>query len=129
MATARDLVTASLRDLGVLDPVEEASAEDAGAALAILNQMLAGMELDAVPMGLGTVTLNTVLAVPDSHLEALRANLAARLAPVFGRQPSPLTVEMASRGYRNLQNAYRRTRLLSVDPGIQRRRRLYGWEL
>ena len=126
MATARDVVTASLRELGIIDGVEEAAAEDAAHALAIFNQMLAAWELDGIALGLGTVTLNTTLALPDSHIEALRANLAARLAAPFARQPSPLTVEQASRGYRSLQGAYARRRLLSVDPGIRWRRPTFG---
>jgi len=119
MATARDVITASLREIGVIDGIEEASAEDAAHALTLFNQMLAGWELDGIALGLGTVTLNTTLAVPESHIEALRANLAARLAAPFARNPSPLTVEQASRGYRSLQGAYAKRRLLSVDPGIR----------
>ncbi len=126
MATARDVVTGALRELGVTDPVEEASSEDAAHSLTVFNQMLAAWELDGIALGLGTVTLNTTLALPDSHLEALRANLAARLSASFGRNPSQLTVEQASRGYRSLQGAYAKRRLLSVDPGIRWRRPTFG---
>lgn len=119
MATARDIITRSLRELGVVDAIEDVAAEDADAALAHMNDMLAAWELDGVPLGLGQVTLNTALAVPDSHLEAIRANLSARLAPIFARQPPAIVVEQASRGLRALQTAYRRTRLLSVDPAIR----------
>lgn len=126
MATARDVITASLRELGIIDGVEEASAEDAAHALTLFNQMIDAWELDGIALGLGTVTLNTTLALPNSHIEALRANLAARLAPPFGRNPSPLTVEQASRGYRSLQGAYAKRRLLSVDPGLRWRRATFG---
>lgn len=126
MATARDVVTASMRELGIIDGIEEAAAEDAAHALAVFNQMIAAWELDGIALGLGTVTLNTTLALPDSHIEALRANLAARLAAPFSRNPSQLTLEQASRGYRSLQGAYARRRLLSVDPGIRWRRSTFA---
>lgn len=126
MATARDVVTGALRELGVIDGIEEAAAEDAAQALAVFNQMLAAWELDGIALGLGTLTLNSTLALPDSHIEALRANLAARLSASFARNPSPLTVEQASRGYRSLQGAYAKRRLLSVDPGIRWRRPTFG---
>jgi hypothetical protein len=126
MATARDLILRSFRELGITDGFEDASAEDAAVALDTLNDMIGAWELDGIPTGLGTLTLNTALAVPDNHLEAMRANLSARLAPVFGRQAPPMVVEMASRGLRALQGAYSKVRLLSVDPGIRSRRAPYG---
>lgn len=122
MTTARDVITASMRELGIIDGIEEAAAEDASHALAVFNQMINAWELDGIALGLGNVTLNTTLALADSHIEALRANLAARLAAPFARTPSQLTVEQASRGYRSLQGAYAKRRLLSADPGIRWRR-------
>jgi hypothetical protein len=127
MATARDLINRSLREIGVVDAIEDTSSEDADAALDVFNDMVAGWELDGVPLGLGTMTLNTTLAVPDSHLEALRANLSARLAPMFGRQAAAIVIEQASRGLRSLQSAYSRTRIMSVDPALRRRGVSLGW--
>jgi hypothetical protein len=126
MTTARDIITRSLRELGVVDAIETPSAEDADVGLATLNDMLAAWELDAIPLGLGTVTLNTDLAVPASHNEALRANLTARLAALFGVQAPAMVVEQAARGYRNLQAAYARKRLLSADPALRWRRQTLG---
>jgi len=126
MTTARDIITRSLRELGVVDAIETPSAEDADVGLATLNDMLAAWELDAIPLGLGTVTLNTDLAVPASHNEALRANLTLRLAAVFGVQVPALVLEQAARGYRNLQAAYARKRLLSADPALRWRRETLG---
>lgn len=126
MATARDLITRSMRELGVTDGYEPVSAEDAAVALDVLNDMIGAWELDGIPLGVGTVTLNTDLAVPDNHLEGMRANLSVRLAPTFGRQAAPMVVEMASRGLRALQSAYSRTRLLSVDPAMRWRRPTFG---
>lgn len=121
MATARDIITRSLREIGVVDAIEDVSAEDADASLDVLSDMVAAWELDGVPMALGTLTLNTTLSVPDSHLEAIRANLSARLGPVFGKAPAAVIMEQASRGLRALQSAYRRQRLLTVDAAIRPR--------
>ncbi|MFM2150260.1 MAG: tail accessory factor [Pseudomonadota bacterium] len=126
MTTARDIITRSLRELGIVDAIETPSSEDAAAALDVLNDMVAAWELDAIPLGLATLTLNTDLAVPASHMEALRSNLTARLAAVFGVQPPALAVEQASRGYRNLQAAYARRRLLSADPALRWRHETLG---
>ena len=126
MATARDIITRSLRELGVVDGAEEVSAEDATASLAMLNDMLAAWELDGVALGQGTMTLNSSFSCPDSHLEAIRANLSARLSPLFGRQPSPIVIEQAARGMRSLQNAYHKTRMLNADPALRWRRANFG---
>ena len=126
MATARDIITRSLRELGVVDGAEEVSAEDATASLAMLNDMLAVWELEGVPLGQGTMTLNSDFSCPDSHLEPIRANLSARLSPLFGRQPSAIVVDQAARGLRALQNAYHKTRMLNADPALRWRRANFG---
>lgn len=126
MTTARDIITRSLRELGIVDAIETPSAEDADAALDVFNDMVAAWELDAIPLGLETLTLNSDLALPASHMEALRANLTARLAALFGVPAPALVVEQASRGYRNLQAAYARRRLLAADPGLRWRRETLG---
>lgn len=126
MTTARDIITRSLRELGIVDAIETPSAEDADAALDVFNDMVAAWELDAIPLGLETLTLNSDLALPASHMEALRANLTSRLAALFGVPAPALVVEQASRGYRNLQAAYARRRLLSADPALRWRRLTLG---
>jgi hypothetical protein len=126
MATARDIITRSLRELGVVDGAEEVSAEDATASLAVLNDMLAAWELEAIPLGQGAMTLNSDFVCPDSHLEAIRASLSVRLSPLFGRQPSQVVIAQASQGLRSLQNAYHKTRLLNVDPALRWRRATLG---
>ena len=126
MATARDIITRSLRELGVVDGAEEVSAEDATASLAVLNDMLAAWELEAIPLGQGAMTLNSDFVCPDSHLEAIRSSLSVRLSPLFGRQPSQVVIAQASQGLRSLQSAYHRTRMLNVDPALRWRRANFG---
>jgi cobalamin biosynthesis Mg chelatase CobN len=128
MTTARDIITRSLRELGVVAGTENPAAEDADAALDVLNDMLAAWEMDAIPLGLGVLSLNTDIAAPASHMECMRANLTARIAPVFGLAAPSIVVEQAARGYRNLQASYARRRLLTADPGLRyRRETLGGW--
>ena len=84
MATARDVTARALRLAGVLAAGETATAEDAQDALAALNGMMHGLELEGVRLGHSTLTLDDDLALPPSHIEALTWMLATRLVTEFG---------------------------------------------
>lgn len=121
MATAQDVVTAALQELGVLAAGETASAEDAALALARLNEMLAAWELSGIAHGVPTLALATTIATPDSHIEAMRTGLAVRIAPAFGVAASDTTRGLAAEGERKLRVAYRSIPRVSVDPALRRR--------
>ena len=84
MATARDIVTRSMRLIGALAAGETASAEDASDGLDALNGMLHGWAVEGVDLIHTTLALTDTLLVEDAFLEGIRYNLAIRLAPEFG---------------------------------------------
>lgn len=57
--------------------------------------------------------VSDVVKVPAGYYDLLMYNLALRIAPAFGRTPSAVTVEMASRARTNLQSL--NSRALRMD--------------
>lgn len=119
MATARDLITMSLRTLGVLHSGETPSAEEADDALDTLNQLMnswryEGIDLEWVPI----TSLNTTLPYPDDHIGPFRHNLAVALSPDYGIQVTPTIAGLAKQGYDQMQKEYMDNRLLSVDDAL-----------
>jgi hypothetical protein len=121
MTTGNDLIKGALKEIGVLAAGEDPSSEEGQDALTILNEMIAGWEMEGIAIGASTWTLATTIPLPANHIGAIRYNLAVRLAPSYGSQVSNLTVQMADDGYRNLQTAYGEPVDMSVDTVIQGR--------
>lgn len=118
MTTALEIVTGALQELGVLDADEAATAEDAARGLKKLNDMIAAWENDDLVLGVPALVLVDTISLPASHIEALETNLAIRLGPSFGEQPSPITVQLAASGFDALVAAYRVPRSVPVDAGL-----------
>lgn len=123
MTTVSDLIKGALKEIGVLASGEDPDASDSDDALTILNEMIAGWEMEGIAIGAQTWTLATAIPLPANHTGAIRYNLAVRLAPSYGSQVSNLTVQMADDGYRNLQTAYGDPIDMDIDGAIQVRGR------
>lgn len=96
MATANQIISRSLRLLGVLDAGEALDANDAQDALETLNAMLA--EWHEAGIGLPDYSLSSItdeLATDAADRDAIAYELALRLAPEYAVQISP---EIASAG-------------------------------
>jgi hypothetical protein len=118
MTTARDLITMSLRSIGVLHSGETPSAEEANDGLVTLNQMLnswlyEGIDLEFIPL-----TLNDTVPYPDDHIGPFRWNLALRLSPDYGIAVTPAVAAMAKEGYDQLRREYLDNRELEGDPAL-----------
>lgn len=86
---------------------------------------------------LGTITLNsylqltafpnltTPIALPPGYEAALGKNLAVSIAPFFGKTPSPVTVELASRYLGDIKRVNMRVIPASFDSAITARGRGY----
>ena len=70
-----------------------------------------------IPMTAG-LTLDTVLSLAPSYEEALRYNLAIRLAPIFGRTLEPVTAQLAIESKATMKRSNPRTDEMRVDPAM-----------
>lgn len=115
MATANDLITGAMKDLGVLERNESPQGQEALDALDILNFMCSSWIHNGIDMEWLTVGLNDNVNYPEDQLGPIRYNLAMHLAPTFDVQPSPILAAMAGNGYRQLQREYAVISEMSVD--------------
>ena len=119
MTTARDLVTMSLRTLGVLHSGETPSAEEANDGLATLNQMLNSWLYEGIDLEYTTITsLNTVIPYPDDHLGPFRYNLAVYMSPDYGIAVTPAIAAMAKNGYDQMRRQYIQIEQLTTDDAL-----------
>lgn len=119
MSSYRDLVTSSLRSIGVLHSGETPSAEESTDSLDALNEMLNSWLYDGINLEHITSTdLNDTFPYPDDHYGPIRWNLCVRLAPEFGITVTPEIAALAQQGFNQLQRRYADPLKLSVDPAI-----------
>lgn len=104
----RQFVTEALAELGLASYVFDMQPEDLQTALRRLDAMMAEWNGKGIRLGYPLpgspqdADLDEPSQVPDSANEAILTNLAIRLAPGFGKQPSPLTLATAKTGYNTL---------------------------
>ena len=123
MATAIDMVTRALRLVNIMEAGEVAQAEDAVDGLAGLNEMVNGWENSGIHIGWSNVAQDDTLLVHDKYLEAIRYNLAIRLAAEYdGIDASPLIVAVAVSQFRALQmNTFEYDDDMQTDRGLHPR--------
>jgi len=120
MATAVQIISRSLRMLGVLAGGESPEAADANDALFALNAMLSSYVLAHAP-GFAELDLASQSPFPATHDEGITALLALRLASEFGVQTTPEVQAMATRGDNLLRAYYASVGEMTVDLGLLRR--------
>lgn len=122
-----DLVTGSLRSIGVIGETQTPSAEQGQSAVTALNDLMASYEEDQIELGWNpkATTADTV-ELPLGHVEAIKSLLAMKLAGDYGVDPPVSVADAASRGYKRLlrmaiQMAMQTTRLNNVPRGDAQR--------
>lgn len=106
--TKRQFVEAAFEEAGMADYVFDLTPQMLQSACKRLGTMMAlwnakGIRLSyPLPLNPQDTDIDTETAVPDSANEAIITNLALRLAPSFGKQPSPMTMATAKAGYDTL---------------------------
>lgn len=118
MTTARDLITMSLRSIGVLHSGETPSAEEANDGLATLNQMLNSWLYEGIDLEFTSLGLNDTVPYPEDHIGPFRWNLALRMSPDYGISVTPAVAAMAKEGYDQLRRQYLDNRELKVDSAL-----------
>lgn len=107
MATANQIISRSLRLLGVLDAGEALDANDAQDALETLNAMLA--EWHEAGIGLPDYSLSSItdtLATDAADREAIAYALALRIAPEYAVSMTPEIAAVAAESMSRLRLRY-----------------------
>ena len=103
--TKRDIVNQAFEEIGLASYVFDLQPQQLESALQRLDRMMAtwngkGIRLGyPLPSSPADSDLDQVIGVPDSALEAMAANLALRLATMFGKPVSPDTKVIAKKAY------------------------------
>ena len=120
MATANDVITGALRLIGAVAAGEAVTAEEAADGLTALNSMMHGLAHEGVDLSHTDLTLAGTVALPDTHIEALKYLLAIRVAPEYTLTPSPLVIRQADNSKTMLQAVYADPQPMSIDSGLLR---------
>ena len=83
MAVASTIITEALQDIAVLDQSGTTQSADSTLVLSRLNEMVGDWRRRGIP-GLPASTIGVSTTIPDSLSEAVRTNLAIRIAPAYG---------------------------------------------
>ena len=98
-----DLITGSLRDIGVIDATQAPSAEQGANALRNLNNLMASLAEDDVDLGYApTDDIAGEIALPLGHVSTIQSLLALKEASDRGIDPPELVVATATSGRQRL---------------------------
>lgn len=102
MATAREIVQWACEDVKAYATGETVDAADAAYCLQKLNDMLFEWSIDGIDIAHTTLALGDTLDVPNSHIGAIRSNLAIRIDEKFGGVLTPNDHNLAENGRKAL---------------------------
>ena len=106
--TKRDIIGQAFTEIGLAAYTFDLLPEQWEGALRRLDAMIAQWENKGIrlawplPTSFATSSIDADSEAPDTALEALYLNLAVRLAPGYGKTPSPDTKSLASTAYKTL---------------------------
>jgi hypothetical protein len=104
----RDIIQQALTEIGLADYAFDLEPAQWQSALRRLDAMIAQWENKGIrlawplPVSFANSSIDDDSNAPDTALEALYLNLAVRLAPQYGKTPSPDTKSLASTAYKTL---------------------------
>jgi len=120
---ASDVINQALRLIGVIAIGESPDAEDAATGLEYLNDMLAEWYEDEVGLQDYTVaSQTTTLNATQADKAAIAHQLALRMAPEYGWEPSPSVTTRAEELMAKLRTRYAPILQSNYDhlPGVRR---------
>src|SRR4051812_25375511 len=127
-----DLVTDTLRQLGVISEIETPSAEQGQDAVTKLNDLMASLEVDGIDLGYNPkATTAEALVLPAGHVVTIKAMLGVALAESYGLSPPPIMSAMAEAGYKRfiryvVNDTMRQTSTTNVGYGEGQTRRVFN---
>lgn len=107
MTTVHDVVKRALTRIQVINPVQQVSAKDMQTGIGTLNEMMMLWESYPLPLGWQNVSNpDSDMPTPPEAEGAIVSNLAVRLAPEYGVDPSVILMTMASEGLSVLRRQF-----------------------
>jgi hypothetical protein len=101
--TGNELVEPALRLLGVLDEIQNASAEQSSTGLVVLNDMMADLSGDGVDLGYAPQSDPAVdNGMNIESRQALKFMLAVCLSPIYTKPITPVIAAEATMGRNKL---------------------------
>jgi hypothetical protein len=110
MATATEIATRALKRLSVVGAGETASAADVADMTAALNAMIASWEAEGLT--------GDVLPLDARFEKAVVDMLAVDQAETYGKQPGPILMRDADRGWEQIRSAFLSTPQATFDPAL-----------
>lgn len=105
--TAANMIKRAMRLVGIIRAGEDLTAGDENNALATLNEMLHSWEREGIEYDHTTLTIAQAVAVDETQMEAVRFNLAARLATEYGKPADQWVIGRAAQLYEHLRRPVR----------------------
>lgn len=103
MATVLEIVTDSLRQIGVIGQTKTPSAEQGADAVAKLNDLMQSLQEDEIDLGWGVkASTASTYVLPLGLVEGIKAMLAMKLAGTYGVEPPAVTSALAAAAYRRM---------------------------
>lgn len=121
MATARDVLTKAFRRMKILAGSEPLSADDAVDGLSTMNDLMAGFGPKGVAYVHSTLTLTTVVNVPDEQIANLVWLVAESLAPDYGYEFTPGEQAKIVSAWNEMQAAYHLQPEATPEPMLRHR--------
>lgn len=119
MATPNDLIEASLKKIGVHSKGQALDAEDLQDALKELNRILALWKDDGIDVGqVEYSSAATTLTIPLKYHKAIVDTLAVELSPEYGMPVSPVIMQSANEGYKQVLRASQQDIIMDMPSGI-----------
>lgn len=107
MPTYNDIVKGALKHISVGTAESPLTPDEAQDGLSDLNDMLSAWEVGGLALGFIPVTdINSVAELPDGAIGAIKASLAMRLAPQYGKIVSPSLIELIRTSFNDVLVAY-----------------------
>lgn len=120
MTTAIDIINRAAKTTKILAAGETLEDEDAQDILDSLNEMLHAWEINyGIDLGHSDLDLTDTVYLPDSHLQAVRYNLAKNISHEYNAPLSPVALDIAETGLRMLQAYYCAPRELQIDDEVK----------
>lgn len=116
--TYQTLCHRSLRKVGAVEAGGTPSGDEFADALADLNMMLANWLELGIPIGDGTGTLSTTLAVDVTDEEGVMFCLARRLLVEYPAENSALIIDFANKAESSLLGKYGKPPAMEVDDAL-----------
>lgn len=111
MATATQIATRALKRLGIIDSRSTADAHDVADATEELTGMINGFEAHGLS--------GDVLPLDARFENAITDMLVVRIAPMFGREPTPYQMKLSNDGWSSIQAAFFAVPTSTFDSAIE----------